>query len=283
MYAPAAAAASLILPADWPLACRFDCKGFWRAKLEGLSRRHLGASPGVQAAAAAPRPAASRWCTEPSGASALTFKILSLSHTFTVPFTKGENSSPNLIPHTFTQTPGQTPEGPKALTSRPRHTRAQASKQPPPRPKALADRRDRRRLRDGGGGDPPGETHRQAPASKQPTSTAVTDTTRPRRPTAAHLGAHGGGGGPIDLEAHDESTSWCFGLCGDVQVVGSGPANGSKHLSSDLLWSTHDSVVHAVWLYSLWECILTRQNVVVGVVRDVVSPIFCVLPSSARL
>ena len=48
------------------------------------------------------------------------------------------------------------------------------------------------------------ETHASAgkqAASKQPTSTAaVTDTMRPSRPTAAHLGAHGGGGGPIDHE-----------------------------------------------------------------------------------
>ena len=50
------------------------------------------------------------------------------------------------------------------------------------------------------------DTHASAgkqAASKQPTSTAVTDTTRPSRPTAAHLGAHGGGGGLIDLEAHE--------------------------------------------------------------------------------
>ena len=61
----------------------------------------------------------------------------------------------------------QTPEGPNALTTRSRHTQAQASKQP---------------------------TSRHA----------VTDTTtRPSRPTAAHLGVHGSGGGPIDLEAHE--------------------------------------------------------------------------------
>ena len=51
-----------------------------------------------------------------------------------------------------------------------------------------------------------------------------------------------------------------FGLRGEVRVVGSGSANGTKHLSSDLLWSTPDSVIHAVWLYSLWECILTSKR-----------------------
>ena len=51
-----------------------------------------------------------------------------------------------------------------------------------------------------------------------------------------------------------------FGLRGDVRVVRSGSANGTKHLSSDLLWSTPDSVIHAVWLYSLWECILTSKR-----------------------
>ena len=43
-------------------------------------------------------------------------------------------------------------------------------------------------------------------------------------------------------------------------MVRSGSANGTKHLSSDLLWSTPDSVVHAVWLYSLLECILTSKR-----------------------
>ena len=54
------------------------------------------------------------------------------------------------------------------------------------------------------------ETHVSRQASKQPTSTALTDTTHPSRPTAAHLGAHGGGGGPIDLEAHEVHQLCCL-------------------------------------------------------------------------
>ena len=42
-----------------------------------------------------------------------------------------------------------------------------------------------------------------------------------------------------------------FGLRGDVRVVGPGSVNGTKHLSRDLLLSTHDSVMHAARIYSL--------------------------------
>ena len=51
-----------------------------------------------------------------------------------------------------------------------------------------------------------------------------------------------------------------FGLRGDVRVVGPGSVNGTKHLSRDLLWSTHDSVMHAARIYSLWKCILTSKR-----------------------
>ena len=73
-----------------------------------------------------------------------------------------------------------------------------------------------------------------------------------------------------------------FGLRGDVRVVEPGSAKGSKHLSSDLLWSTHDSVMHAVWLYSLWECILTSKCSRRSCPRRLLPLIFCVLPYSGN-
>ena len=73
-----------------------------------------------------------------------------------------------------------------------------------------------------------------------------------------------------------------FGLRGDVRVVGPGSAKGSKHLSSDLLWSTHDSVMHAVWFYSLWKCILTSKCSRRSCPRRLLPLIFCVLPYSGN-
>ena len=73
-----------------------------------------------------------------------------------------------------------------------------------------------------------------------------------------------------------------FGLRGDVRVVEPGSAKGSKHLSSDLLWSTHDSVMHAVWFYSLWECILTSKCSRRSCPRRLLPLIFCVLPYSGN-
>ena len=73
-----------------------------------------------------------------------------------------------------------------------------------------------------------------------------------------------------------------FSLRGYVRVVGPGSAKGSKHLSSDLLWSTHDSVMHAVWFYSLWECILTSKCSRRSCPRRLLPLIFCVLPYSGN-
>ena len=82
--------------------------------------------------------------------------------------------------HLHTDTGTKHQRDTKALTSRPRHTQAQASKR-----QASGKRKQAANL----------------------ASTAVTDITRPSRPTAAHLGAHGDGGGPIDLEAHEIQVS----------------------------------------------------------------------------
>ena len=65
-------------------------------------------------------------------------------------------------------------------------------------------------------------------------------------------------------------------------MVGPGSAKGSKHLSRDLLWSTHDSVMHAVWFYSLWECILTSKCSRRSCPRRLLPLIFCVLPYSGN-